>query len=85
MHEMQTIVTDDCGVSPSVYLLVCHAAQLSFAVQKRLNESRCCLGPTLFGAQETLCCTGNFDPPQQGEGEFGKIWSIVDPHHISGS
>jgi len=29
MHEMQTIVTDDRGVCPSV----CHAAQLGFTVR----------------------------------------------------
>jgi len=30
MHEMQSVVTDDCGVCPSV----CHTAQLGFTVQK---------------------------------------------------
>jgi len=40
MNEMQTIVTDDRDVCQSV----CHAAQLGFVVQKRLNASRCCLG-----------------------------------------
>jgi len=34
--------------------LVCHAAQLCFAVQKRLNRLKCCLGWTLFGAQGML-------------------------------
>jgi len=29
MHEMQTIVTDECGVCPSV----CHVAQLVFTVR----------------------------------------------------
>jgi len=33
MHEMQPILTDDREV--------CYADQLAFAVQKRLNESRC--------------------------------------------
>jgi len=35
MHEMQTTATDDRGVCQSV----CHAAQLGFTVQKRLNGS----------------------------------------------
>jgi len=39
MHEMQSILTDVCGVS----LSVCHAAHLGFAVQKWPNKSRCCL------------------------------------------
>jgi len=41
---MQNIVTDDFGVCLSVSLFVCHAAQLSFAVQKWLDEPRWCLG-----------------------------------------
>jgi len=39
VHEMQPIVTDVRGVCSSV----CHAAQLGFTVQKRLNGSRSCL------------------------------------------
>jgi len=36
IHEMQTIVTDDRGVCPSV----CYTAELGFTVQKRLSGSR---------------------------------------------
>jgi len=58
MHEMQTIVTDDRGVCPSVCLLVClsvnHAVHLGFTVQKWLNGSRCRLRYTLLEVSGTL-------------------------------
>jgi len=47
MREMQTIVTNDRGVCPSVS---CHAAQLGFTVQKRLNGSRSCFWVNTRGA-----------------------------------
>jgi len=40
MHDMQPVVTDECGVC----LSVCHVAELSFMVQKWLSGFRCCLG-----------------------------------------
>jgi len=39
MQEMQTTVTDNRGVCQSVRQSACHAAQLGFSMQKRLNGS----------------------------------------------
>jgi len=74
MHDMQTIATDDC----SVCQFVCHAAQLGFTVQKRLNGSTSCLWGILLGTLGTLCYTGVLITQHQG-GKWGKILPIVDP------
>jgi len=39
MHEMQTIVTDDCGVCLSVSLSDCHVAQLCGAFDAAFAKS----------------------------------------------
>jgi len=59
MHEMQTIVTDVCGVC-----LSCGSTRLQCG--KRLNRSRSCLGWTLLGAKEISCQMGVLILPQQG-------------------
>jgi len=46
----------------SVCQSVCHAAQLGFTVQKRLNRSRSCLGWTLLGAKEHCVRRGSWSP-----------------------
>jgi len=52
MHQMQTIVTDDHGVSPSVCQFVSHAAQLGFTVQEWLKGSWLSLGWTFWWPKE---------------------------------
>jgi len=59
MREMQTTVTDVCGVC----LSVCRAAQLGFTVQDRLNGSKS--GVNTLGG---LLLHAGPDPPQRGEG-----------------
>jgi len=51
MHEMQTIVTDDQGVCLS-------QVQLSFTVQKLLNESRRCLGVNTLASPSNVMLDG---------------------------
>jgi len=71
MHGMQPIVTDVRGVCPSVSLSVCHAAHLTFTVQKRLNRSRCCLVWTFTG--HCFIYEGP-DPHRQGRGRIVAFW-----------
>jgi len=75
MHEMQTIVTGVRGVC----LLVCHVAQLGFAVLKRLNGSRCCLGRTLLGAQNIVSDWGPDISTAMGWESSGKLCSMWIP------
>jgi len=64
VHETQTIVADVCGVC----LSVCHAVQRGFAVQKRLNRSRSCLGWTQLGDKEHCDRWGSWSPHREGRG-----------------
>jgi len=66
----------------SVCQSVCHAAQLSFTVQKWLNRSRCCLGWTLPGSMKHCIRHGSWSPQRWVIWPTFECW---DPLHISGT
>jgi len=71
VHSLRpTVQTQRCYYWCAWCLSVRHAAQFSFAVQKRPSGRRCCLGWTLFGAHGTLCYTGVLIPHRQAEGDL---------------
>jgi len=53
----------------SVGLPVCHMAPLGFAVQKRPNRSRWCLGEHSWGPKEHCVRRGSWSPDSDGEGD----------------
>jgi len=73
MHEMQTIVTDVCGVC----LSVCLADQLGFTERIKML-----FGVDTLGAHGTLRYTGVVIPHREGKKELGKLLLIMDPLHI---
>jgi len=56
---------------------VCHTAQVSFIVQKRLNRSRCCLGWTLLEPRVHCVTRGSWSLHRWGGGPTFRVCEIV--------
>jgi len=64
MHEMQTVVTDDRGVCPSV----CHEVLLGFTVQKWLTDQDAVWGEHSWGPWNIVLDGGHYPPTPTGRG-----------------
>jgi len=81
MHQMQTIVTDDCGVCLSV-CLTCGLNR--FHCAKTAEQIQILFGVNSLLGPRHIVLDGDHDPHIEGEGQLEKIWPIVDPLHMSG-
>jgi len=81
VHEMQPIVTDVCGVCPSVSLSVTRLNSASLCQNGQTDQD------AVWGERcwRTLCYTGVLIPPQTGGGDLLLNFGTLLSPHISGT
>jgi len=73
---MQTIVTDDRGVCPSVSL---SRSSTRLCCTKTSERIKILFVVNTVGGPRNIVLDGNHDPPQRGERKVGEIFSLCGP------